>query len=149
MTDGAVRVLFVCTANASRSIMAEALLRRAGGDRYEAFSAGVDPTDVHPLTRRVLDDAGLDHDWAQAKPIGQFVGQPFDFVVTLCDDARLVCPTFPGADQSMHWGYREPASVAGDDETRLAAFRQVFTELGERIHQFVLVTEPRRPVSTG
>lgn len=135
-----IRVLFVCTANASRSILAEAVLRRAGGGAYEAHSAGVEPTSVHPLTRRVLAEAGFDHDWAEAKGVDQFLGQDFDYVVTLCDDARLVCPVFPGADQSIHWGYAEPASVAGDDEARLAAFRHVFTELGERIRQFVLVT---------
>lgn len=148
MTARPIRVLFVCTANTSRSILAEAILRRVGGGAYEAFSAGVEPTEVHPLTRRVLAEAGFDHDWAAAKGVDHFSGQDFDYVITLCDDARLVCPVFPGADHSIHWGYREPASVEGDDEARLAAFRHVFTELAERIRQFVLVTSRNRPITS-
>lgn len=140
MSGRPIRVLFVCTANASRSILAEALLRRVGGDAYEVHSAGIEPTVVHPLTRRVLEAAGFDHEWAAAKHVNDFAGQPFDYVVTLCDDARLVCPIFPGADQSMHWGYPEPASVEGDEAARLLAFERVFTSLAERVRQFVVVT---------
>ena len=140
MSDGPVRVLFVSTSNASRSILAEALLRRVGGTAFEAFSAGIAPTEVHPLTRVVLEGAGFDHDWAVAKHVNDYAGEPFDYVITLCDDARLVCPVFPGADQSIHWGYLEPANVAGDDAARLAAYERVFTSLGERVRQFVLVT---------
>ena len=145
MSERPIRVLFVCTPNSSRSILAEALLRRVGGEAFEAYSAGVEPTDVHPLTRVVLESAGFDHAWAAAKHIDTFIGQPFDYVITLCDDARLVCPVFPGADQSIHWGYKEPANVAGDDAARLAAFEQVFTALGERVRQFVLVTGRTAP----
>lgn len=148
MIDAPIRVLFVCTANASRSILAEALLRRAGGERYEVFSAGIEPTTVHPLTRRVLEEAGLDHDWAESKSVTRFAGQAFDYVVTLCDDARLVCPVFPGADTSFHWGYPEPASAAGDDDARLRAFQRVFTDLATRIRQFTVVTGAGRPVAT-
>jgi protein-tyrosine-phosphatase len=143
-----VRVLFVSTSNASRSILAEAILRRAGTDRFAALSAGIEPTSVHPLTRRVLDGAGFDHDWATSKDVQGLVGEPFDYVITLCDDARLVCPVFPGADQSIHWGYRDPASVAGDEATQIAAFERVFTELAERIRQFVVIAERQRPVAS-
>jgi protein-tyrosine-phosphatase len=143
-----VRVLFVSTSNASRSILAEAILRRAGTDRFAAMSAGIAPTSVHPLTRRVLDGAGFDHDWATSKGVQDLVGEPFDYVITLCDDARLVCPVFPGADQSIHWGYRDPAGVAGDEATQLAAFERVFTELAERIRQFVVIAERQRPVAS-
>ena len=145
----ATRVLFVSTSNAARSILAEAILRRVGGEGYEAFSAGIDPTEIHPLTRRVLEEAGFDHDWAQPKHVDDFSGQDFDYVVTLCDDARLVCPVFPGADTSYHWGYPSPASVQGEDDIRLAAFQRVFTDLGTRIRQFVVVTGSNRPVATG
>jgi arsenate reductase len=142
-----IRVLFVSTSNASRSILAEALLRRAGGDRFAAASAGIEPTSVHPVTRRVLDGAGLDHDWASSKAVDSMIGEPFDYVITLCDDARLVCPVFPGADQSIHWGYRDPASAVGE-AAQLAAFERVFTELGERIRQFVVVAERQRQVAS-
>jgi arsenate reductase len=141
MTDEPIRVLFIDTANASRSIFAEAILRRAGNERFAVVSAGTFPTEVHPLTRRVLEQSGLDHEWATAKDVEQFVGEPFDYVITLCDDARLVCPVFPGADQSMHWGYGEPASVEGDEAVRLAAFERVFSDLGARVRQFLLIAQ--------
>lgn len=143
-----VRVLFVSTSNASRSILAEAILRRVGVDRFAAASAGIEPTSIHPLTRRVLDGAGFDHDWATSKAVHDLIGEPFDYVITLCDDARLVCPVFPGADQSIHWGYRDPAGVVGDEAAQVAAFERVFTELAERIRQFVLIAERQRAVAS-
>jgi arsenate reductase len=140
MTEHVARILFVDTANASRSILAEALVRRAGGERFMAVSAGTHPTSVHPLTRRVLEESGLDHAWAESKSVDDFVGQSFDYVITLCDDARLICPVFPGADQSYHWGYPEPGSVEGDELLRLAAFERVYTDLANRIRQFLLIS---------
>jgi arsenate reductase len=134
-----IRVLFVSTSNASRSILAEAVLRRVGGDRFEAASAGVEPTAVHPLTRRVLEAAGFDHDWATSTLVFDLIGEPFDYVITLCDDARLACPVFPGADQSLHWGYKDPSAVEGDDEAKLAAYDRVLRDLSERVRQFVLL----------
>ena len=148
MSEEPIRVLFVSTSNASRSILAEALLRRAGGGRFEAASAGVAPTSIHPLTRHVLEQAGFDHDWATSEPISAYLDQPFDYVITVCDDARAVCPVFPGADQSLHWGYRDPAGVAGDEATQVAAFERVFTDLGMRIRQFVVVAERQQPLAT-
>jgi protein-tyrosine-phosphatase len=149
MTSGEpIRVLFVSTSNASRSIMAEAVLRRIGGDRFLAASAGVAPTAVHALTRRTLEAAGFDHDWAVAEDIAAYVGQPFDYVITVCDDARATCPTFPGADQSFHWGYRDPAGVSGDEAAQLAAYQAVFTDLAKRIRQFVVIAERQQPVAT-
>lgn len=140
-TTPPIRVLFVSTSNAARSILAEALVRRVGRGGFEAHSAGVSPTAVDPLTRRVLEEAGFDHDWAVAEPIDAYVGQPFDDVTTLCDDARLVCPAFPGADQSMHWGYRDPSATPGDEAAKLAAYNRVFTDLAERVRQFVLIAQ--------
>lgn len=142
------RVLFVCTGNSARSIMAEALLRRAGGPAFEARSAGTEPSAVHPLTLQVLESAGIDTTGLRSKSLTELVDEPFDYVVTLCDDARVVCPIFPGADQSLHWGYRDPASVEGSDAERLAAFQGVFIQLGERIRQFVLVAARAEPVPT-
>ena len=142
MTDGAppIRVLFVSTGNASRGILAEAVLRRAGGDRFLVSSAGITPAPIEPLTLQVLDSAGIDHDWAISEPLDAYLGQPFDYVITLCDDARAACPNFEGADQSMHWGYKDPS--AGADETaRLAAYQRVFTDLGQRVRQFMTIAE--------
>jgi protein-tyrosine-phosphatase len=141
VSDEPIRVLFVSTSNASRSILAEALLRKIGGDRFVVASAGVAPTAVHPVTRRILEQAGFDHDWAVSESIDEYAGRPFDYVITVCDDARAVCPVFPGADQSYHWGYRDPAGVADDDVAQLAAFQAVFTDLASRIRQFVVIAE--------
>ncbi|HEY7701448.1 MAG TPA: arsenate reductase ArsC [Candidatus Limnocylindrales bacterium] len=135
-----MRVLFVCTGNSARSIMAEAMLRRHGGDRFEVFSAGTDPRGVNPLTLRVLAEAGIDASWARSKSVTEFLGQRFDYVVTVCDQARQACPVFPGGHESMHWGYEDPAEATGTEEERLVVFRRVFTALGERVRQFATVT---------
>ncbi len=134
-----IRVLFVCTGNSARSILAEALLRHVGGRAFEARSAGTHPSGVHPFAERVLADAGIPHDGLRSKPISEVAAERFDYVITLCDDARAICPVFPGADQSLHWGYTDPSSVPGSDDERLAAFRSVLTLLAERIRQFVLI----------
>ena len=141
MTSGAerIRVLFVCTGNSARSIMAEALLRQHGKDRFEVFSAGTDPRGVNPLTLRVLGDAGIDASWARSKSVQEFLGQPFDYVITVCDQARQSCPVFPGVHESLHWGYEDPAEATGSEEERLAVFRRVFTALGERVQLFATV----------
>ncbi len=135
-----IRVLFVCTGNSARSIMAEASLRRHGGDRFEVFSAGTEPRGVNPLTLQVLAEAGIDASWARSKSVDEFLGQSFDYVVTVCDQARQVCPVFPGVHESLHWGYEDPAEATGTDEERLAVFRRVFIAMSERVLQFATVT---------
>ena len=139
MSDGRIRVLFVCTGNSARSIMAEAVLRHVAPDRFEAASAGTHPTSVHPLAERALDAAGIDRTGLRSKSLDEVADEPFDWVITLCDDARAVCPVFPGADQSLHWGYRDPASAEGPEAERLAAFERVLTQISERVRQFVVV----------
>ena len=131
-----IRVLFVCTGNSARSIMAEALLRRHGSDRFEVHSAGTDPRGVNPLTLRVLADAGIDASWARSKSVNEFLGQRFDYVITVCDQARQVCPVFPGVHESLHWGYEDPAEATGTEEERLRVFNRVFIAMGERVQQF-------------
>ncbi len=125
------RVLFVCTGNSARSQMAEALLAR--DDTFEVASAGTEPTDVHPLTLRVLDEIGIDWRSARSKPVAQFLGQQFDEVITVCDRAREACPYFPGASRRRHWNIDDPAAVQGDEEQRLAAFRAARDELAGRV----------------
>jgi arsenate reductase (thioredoxin) len=144
VSDGSpLRVLFVCTGNSARSLMAEALLRRHGGDRFEVHSAGTDPRGVNPLTLRVLAESGIDASWARSKSVDEFRGQTFDYVVTVCDQARQVCPVFPGVHETLHWGYEDPAEATGSEEERLAVFRRVFLAMGERIAQFVTLTTRR------
>jgi arsenate reductase (thioredoxin) len=135
-----IRVLFVCTGNSARSIMAEALLRHHGGDEFEVHSAGTVPRGVNPLTLKVLADAGIDASAARSKSVNEYLGQEFDHVVTVCDQARQVCPVFPGVHESLHWGYEDPAEATGSEEERLAVFRRVFIQIGERVRQFAVVT---------
>jgi arsenate reductase len=142
MTDrDPIRVLFVCTGNSARSVMAEALLRQHGGDAFEVYSAGTEPKGINPLTLRVLAEAGVDASWARSKSVDEFPGQSFDYVVTVCDQARLACPVFPGVHATLHWGYEDPAAAEGTEDERLAVFRKVFIQLGERIRQFASVTQ--------
>lgn len=132
-----IRVLFVCTGNSCRSIMAEALLREHGGPGFEAHSAGTHPKGLNPRTMRLLADAGIDTSWARSKSVTEYLGQPFDYVITVCDQARQACPVFPGSHESLHWGYEDPAEATGTEEQIMAVYRGVFTQLGERIHQFI------------
>lgn len=132
-----IRVLFVCTGNSARSVMAEALLRHHGGAAFEVKSAGTEPKGINPLTLQTLEAAGLDASWARSKSVTEFLDQRFDFVITVCDQARQSCPVFPGVHETLHWGYEDPAAADGTEAERLAVFRRVFIQLGERIQQFV------------
>jgi arsenate reductase (thioredoxin) len=135
--DGPIRVIFVCTGNSARSQMAEAVLRRDGGSRFEVVSAGVDPKPINPLTIRVLADVGIDISGATSKTIGRFLGQSFDYVITVCDRARVSCPVFPGGGETLHWGIDDPAEATGTEAERLAAFERALRELSGRIHTFI------------
>ena len=146
MTAAPARVLFVSTGGACRAVLAQALLRQVGGGAFDVWSAGTDPEAVDPITLDVLERAGFDASGLAPRPLAELVGQPFEYVITLCDDARLVCPIFPGADQSMHWGYPSPAKHADPDERR-AATEHVFVLLGERIRQFVLIAARTQPTA--
>lgn len=119
--------------------MAEALLRKAGDDDFEVFSAGTHPRGVNPLTKRVLHDAGLPTEDLRSKSVSEFLGQKFDYVITVCDQAREACPVFPGSHESLHWGYDDPAEATGTEDERLAAFRSVFTQMGMRINEFTVI----------
>ena len=107
----------------------------AAATAFEVFSAGTEPKGVNPLTLRVLAEAGIDASWARSKSVTEFLGQPFDYVITVCDQARQACPVFPGEHESLHWGYEDPAEAQGTEEERLAVFRRVFVALSERIGQ--------------
>ncbi len=138
-----IRVLFVCTGNSARSVMAEATLRHHGGDAFEVHSAGTEPKGINPLTLRVLAEAGIDASFARSKSVDEFLGQSFDYVVTVCDQARQACPVFPGGGASLHWGYEDPAAAEGTVDERLAVFRRTLIAISERTAQFAtLVARP-------
>ena len=137
VSDQPIRVLFVCTGNSARSQIAEALLRQYGGDDFAAFSAGTEPKGVNPYTIRVLSEVGIDWSAARAKSVREYLGEPFDYVITVCDRARQTCPVFPGDHNSLHWGLDDPAEVVGSDAERLAAFRRTQLEVSVRLRPFI------------
>ncbi|MFF2245033.1 ArsR family transcriptional regulator [Arthrobacter sp. NPDC058130] len=130
-----VRVLFLCTGNSARSQMAEATLQRLGGSRIDAASAGSHPKDLHPNAVRVMLERGLDISGARSKHLGEFAGQRFDYVITLCDRVREVCPDFPGAPAMVHWSIPDPAAEAAEatSQDSYASFVRTADELNTRI----------------
>jgi arsenate reductase len=137
MAEAPIHVLFVCTGNSARSQIAEALLGRIGGNAFAAYSAGTEPKGVNPYTVRVLDEEGIDWSNARSSSVDEFIGRRFDYVITVCDDARQTCPVFPGSHQQLHWNLEDPAEVDGPDDRKLAAFRKTYRELDALIGPFV------------
>lgn len=119
------RVLFLCTHNSTRSQMAEGLLRQLAGDLFEAFSADTESTRVRPEAISVMAELGIDVSGQGSKTLDRYLGEPFDYVVTVRDQANEVCPFFPGAQERLHWSLPDPSSAGGAEEERLAAFRSV------------------------
>lgn len=134
-----IRVLFLCTGNSARSQMAEALLRSYGGTDFEVASAGTDPKGLNPLTIEVMAEAGIDVSKQQSKSLDRFLGGSFDYIITVCDRARDNCPTFPGDNERIHWGFDDPAAATGSHEQQLAVFRRVRNEISERLRLWVAV----------
>jgi len=139
MADAPIRVLFVCTGNSARSQIAEALLGRFGGHRFVGASVGTEPNGVNPFAIRTLADVGIDWSGARSKSVTELLGQPFDYVITVCDRARQSCPVFPGSHESLHWGLEDPAEVQGSEEEKLAGFERTRMELTQRLRLFVEV----------
>lgn len=132
------RVIFVCTHNSARSQMAEGMLRAWAGDRFEAFSAGTEATRVRPEAIVVMDEIGIDISTHASKTLEPFMGQAFNWLITVCDDAKEACPTLPGVAQQAHWSIADPSTAAGDEGARLSAFRAARDVLRDRIHMFIL-----------
>jgi arsenate reductase len=133
------RVLILCTGNSARSQMAEGFLRHDGGGRFEVFSAGVEPSHVRPQAVEAMREVGIDISGQRSKSVDEFVGQEFDYVITVCDNANANCPVFPGKTERIHWGFDDPAAAEGDEAARLAVFRRVRDEIRARLREFVPV----------
>ena len=132
-----IRVLVVCTGNSARSIMAEALLRSKGGDDFEVHSAGTHPRGINPLTLRVLAESGIDASWARSKSVEEYLGQSFDYVITVCDDADKNCPNFSGkVGKRVHIGFIDPAAATGSEEHIMSVFRQVRDEIRQKFSEY-------------
>ena len=132
------RVLFLCTHNSARSQMAEGLLRHLAGDRYEAFSAGTEATRVRPLAIRAMAELAVDISQQESKTLDRYLGDPFDAVITVCDQAAEACPVFPGTKRRLHWSFPDPSKAQGSDEEQLAVYRQVRDDIRTHIEQELL-----------
>jgi arsenate reductase len=127
------RVLFLCTHNSARSQMAEGLLRHMSGDRFEVMSAGTEATHVRPLAIRAMGEVGVDISAQESETLGRYLREPFDYVITVCDDANEACPFFPGAANRLHWSFEDPSRAEGSEEERLAVFRSVRDQIRDRM----------------
>ena len=125
------RILILCTGNSARSQMAEGLLRHDAGDRFDVFSAGTKPSHVREEAIAAMRELGIDISGHRSKSVDEFTGQSFDYVLTVCDNAKESCPIFPGNTATIHHGFEDPAAFQGSDEERLAIFRGVRDQIRE------------------
>lgn len=123
------RILFICTHNSARSQIAESLVNALYNERYEAFSAGTEPSEVNPYAIKVMSEIDIDITEQRSKGLDEFIKQEFDYVITVCDHANEACPFFPGGKERIHKGFKDPAAVEGNDMGKLAAFRQARDEI--------------------
>ena len=130
------RVLILCTGNSARSQMAEGLLRHDAGGRFEVASAGTDPSRVRPEAVEVMKEIGVDISNHRSKSVDEFVSQDFDYVLTVCDQAKQSCPIYPGHGRRLHRSFEDPAAVQGSDEERLSAFRKVRDQIRSYLSGF-------------
>ena len=133
------KVLFLCTGNSARSQMAEAFLKKWGGDRYDAYSAGTEPKGINPYTDRVMKEVGASLGGQYSKHIKEYMGKiHFAYVITLCDEAERSCPAiFPGMGQRLHWSFEDPAAIMGSDDEKLAKFREVRDQIEWTIKEWL------------
>lgn len=118
--------------------MAEGLLRHLARDKFEVFSAGINPTEVNPLAIKVMGEIGIDILKQRSKSVKKFLGQQFDYVITVCDNAKQACPVFPGKNEKIHWNLEDPAQAQGKEEEKLLVFVKVRDKIKENIIKFLL-----------
>jgi arsenate reductase len=131
------RVLFLCTHNSARSQMAEALVNHDLAGKFEAFSAGTDPSSVHPLAIAAMAEIGIDISQKRSKSLQEFADQKFDFVITLCHQANESCPVFFGGTRRLHMGFPDPAAVQGTDAEKMQAFREIRDQIRQKVLAFL------------
>jgi arsenate reductase len=143
MTKG--RILFLCTHNSARSQMAEGLLRHLAGDCFEVYSAGTEATVVRPLAIRAMAELGIDISGQESKTLDRYVGEPFDAVITVCDQANEACPVFLGAKQRLHWTFPDPSQATGTEAEQLTVYRAVRDAIRARIQAELLAPQAEVP----
>jgi arsenate reductase len=134
-----IRVIFLCTGNSARSQMAEAFLRRYGGERFEVYSAGLEPKEINPFTIRVMEELGYSMIGHRSKGVDEFLGKMlFHYLITVCDSAEKNCPTmWPGVNTRLHWSFEDPAAFEGSEEEKLAKFRQIRDQIDRKLSGWV------------
>lgn len=143
-SESPARVLFLCTHNSARSQMAEGLLREMGHNKVEVFSAGTEPSGIHALAIKVMSGRGIDLSTHRSKHLKEYLGQDFDYVITVCDRVREVCPIFPGEPDHIHWSFPDPAAIQGNLKTQESGFEDTARELTVRIQYLLLIIDRRR-----
>ena len=132
-----LRVLVLCTGNSCRSQIAEGYFRHYGGHRVDAFSAGLEPKGVNPRAIQVMKEVGIDISRHSSDHLSKYIGQSFDYVITVCDNAAANCPVFPGAGSKLHWPFEDPADATGTEEQVLAVFRRIRDEIGTKVRNWL------------
>lgn len=135
------KILFLCTGNSARSQMAEGLMRHLAGNRFEVFSAGTKPVGLNQNSVKALEEIGIDISKHRSKSVDEFSGQQFDYVITVCDNAKESCPIFPGGGERIHRSFEDPA--AGPQEKQLDTFRRVREQISSWLSEFVRNTNDR------
>ena len=132
------RVLFLCTGNSCRSQMAEALLRKYAGDRFDVYSAGLEPKPIHPMTIQVMAEIGLDISGQTSKTLSQYAGKVhFGYLITVCSKAEDKCPIFPGMGIRLHWPFEDPAAFEGSEDEKLDKFREVRDLIDQQVQNWL------------
>lgn len=131
------RVLILCTGNSARSQMAEGLLRHDSGNEFEVESAGVVSSFVRPQAIEAMREVGIDITAHRSKSVEEFTDREFDYVITVCDNAKESCPVFPGRTKRIHWSFDDPAGAQGTEDEKLAVFRRVRDEIRDRFRGFI------------
>ena len=134
-----IKVLFLCTGNTARSQMAEAFLRTYGGDRFQAYSAGLEPKAIHPLTIKVMEETGYSMAEHSSKDVGVYLGKAhFGYLITVCDNAEKNCPKiWPGVNKQLHWSFEDPPAFEGNENEKLAKFREVRDQIELKIKEWL------------
>jgi thioredoxin type arsenate reductase len=139
------RVLFLCTHNSARSQMAEGFLHHLAADRFEVASAGTEATRVHPLAIRVMQEVGIDIGTHRSKTVDALLGEPWDYVITVCDSANERCPLFPARTTRLHWSFEDPSQASGSEAQRLETFRRVRDQIQGELREWLATTSAPGP----
>ena len=131
------KVIFICTGNSCRSQMGEGILRNIAGDIFDVYSAGLKPSIVNPNAIKVMKEIGIDISHHTSDDVNKYIGENFDYIITVCDNAKESCPVFPGNGERIHWSFKDPADAVGSEEEVLNEFRKIRDQIKSTLEQFV------------